>query len=52
MLDWLGEEEEANLIEDSVCKVLDEGEIRMPDIGGCSSTVEVGDAIASHVVHS
>lgn len=52
MLDWLGEVEEANLIEDAVCKVLDEGKIRTQDIGGCSSTVEVGDATASHVALS
>ena len=52
MLEWLGEVEEANLIEDAVCKVLEEGKIRTPDISGCSSTVEVGDAISSYVVRA
>jgi len=41
MLEWLNEVDEANLIEDAVCKVLEEGKIRTPDIGGRSSTIEV-----------
>jgi 3-isopropylmalate dehydrogenase len=49
MLEWLGEVEEADRIENAVCKVLEEGKIRTPDIGGNSSTVDVGDAIASHM---
>jgi isocitrate/isopropylmalate dehydrogenase len=52
MLEWLGEVDEATRIENAVCKVLEEGKVRTPDIGGCSSTVEVGDTIASHVTHS
>lgn len=47
MLEWLGREEEALMIENAVSTVLEEGEVRTPDIGGCSSTSEVGDAIAS-----
>lgn len=47
MLEWLGENEEADRIESAVCKVLEGSEIRTPDIGGSSSTAEVGDAIAS-----
>ena len=49
MLEWLGEGEEADRIENAVCTVLREGTIRTPDIGGNSSTVDVGDAIASNV---
>ena len=49
MLEWLGEVEEADRIENAVSTVLEEGRIRTPDIGGNSSTVDVGDAIASHV---
>jgi isocitrate/isopropylmalate dehydrogenase len=51
MLEWLGEVEEADRIENAVCTVLEEGKIRTPDIGGNSSTVDVGDAIASHITH-
>ena len=49
MLKWLGEKREEDLIEDSVCAVLAEGSVRTPDLGGSSSTSEVGDAIATHV---
>ena len=49
MLEWLGEVEAADRIENAVCAVLEEGQIRTPDIGGSSSTVDMGDAIASHV---
>jgi isocitrate/isopropylmalate dehydrogenase len=51
MLEWLGEVEEATRLENAVSKVLKEGKVRTPDIGGCSSTVEVGDTIASYVTH-
>ncbi|MCW4041703.1 MAG: isocitrate/isopropylmalate dehydrogenase family protein [Candidatus Bathyarchaeota archaeon] len=47
MLEWLGRGEEAQMIENAVSTVLQEGEVRTPDIGGFSSTSEVGDAIAS-----
>jgi isocitrate/isopropylmalate dehydrogenase len=52
MLEWLGEAEEAVRIENAVCKVLEEGKIRTPDIGGVSSTSDVGDAIASQVARN
>jgi len=35
------------MIENAVSTVLEEGKVRTPDIGGNSSTSEVGDAIAS-----
>jgi methanogen homoisocitrate dehydrogenase len=47
MLEWLGQEKEAQMIENAVSTVLEEGKVRTPDIGGNSSTSEVGDAIAS-----
>ena len=55
MLEWLGEESHARSIETAVCAVLTEGEVRTPDLGGGSSTSEVGDAIAirvADVLHS
>jgi len=52
MLEWLDEVEEASRIENAVCRVLEDGEIRTPDIGGFSSTADVGDAIASRIEKS
>ncbi|KON31423.1 hypothetical protein AC482_00880 [miscellaneous Crenarchaeota group-15 archaeon DG-45] len=49
MLEWLGEEKEARLIDEAVRAVLAEGKVRTPDLGGGSSTSELGEAIATHV---
>ena len=49
MLEWLGHSEEAQSIEEAVCGVLMEGMVRTPDLGGRSSTSEVGDAIAAYL---
>ena len=49
MLEWLGYGPEAWLIEMAVNEVLEEGNIRTPDIGGSSTTTMVGDAIAEKV---
>jgi isocitrate/isopropylmalate dehydrogenase len=46
MLDTLGEARAAEAVERAVCEVLREGNVRTRDIGGSSSTSEVGDAIA------
>jgi len=45
MLDCLGEAKVAQAIEDAVEKVLSEGKVRSHDLGGNSSTIEVGDEI-------
>jgi len=45
MLDCLGESKAAKVIEDAVEKVLIEGEVRSRDLGGNSSTIEVGDEV-------
>ena len=45
MLDHLGEVEASQAIEDAVEKVLSEGKVRSHDLGGNSSTVEVGDEV-------
>jgi 3-isopropylmalate dehydrogenase len=45
MLDCLGESKVAKAIEDAVEKVLSEGKVRSRDLGGDSSTIEVGDEV-------
>ncbi len=45
MLDCLGELKAAKAIEDAVEKILSEGKIRSRDLGGDSSTEEVGDEV-------
>jgi len=45
MLDHLGEVEASQAIEDAVEKVLSEGKVRSHDLGGNSSTVEVGNEV-------
>ncbi|KXB06983.1 3-isopropylmalate dehydrogenase [candidate division MSBL1 archaeon SCGC-AAA382C18] len=49
MLRELDEEEVADRIEQAVYEVLEEGNVRTYDLGGDSSTSEVGDAIAEKV---
>jgi len=49
MLDCLGETEAAQSIESAVEKVLSEGSTRSYDLGGKSSTSEVGDAITKNL---
>ena len=52
MLDWLGKKDEARAIESGVSGVLKEGKTRTPDLGGTSSTAEVGDAVVSQIQDS
>ncbi len=49
MLEQLGEKQSAKLVEEAVKKVLKDGKYRTKDLGGTSSTSEVGDAIADAV---
>jgi isocitrate/isopropylmalate dehydrogenase len=44
-LDCLGESKVAKVIENAVEKVLSEGKVRSRDLGGDSSTIEVGDEV-------
>ncbi len=46
MLEWLGEVDEARRVEAAVASVLVEGSVRTLDLGGGSSTMEVGDEVA------
>jgi 3-isopropylmalate dehydrogenase len=49
MLEELGEQKAADLLERAVIEVLKEGKVRTYDLGGTSTTSEVGDAIAKKV---
>ena len=49
MLEHLGEERAAALLEEAVAEVLAQGKVRTRDLGGRASTVEMGDAIAAQV---
>ena len=47
MLDWLGEAEKAAALERAIAAVIKEGRVRTYDMGGSSSTLEMGEAIAA-----
>jgi tartrate dehydrogenase/decarboxylase/D-malate dehydrogenase len=49
MLRHLGASEAADAIEDAIAKTLAESAVRTPDIGGSSSTAELGEAIAQRL---
>jgi len=46
MLEDLGEEAAARAVEAGVRKVVAEGRVRTPDMGGAASTAEMGEAVA------
>jgi isocitrate dehydrogenase (NAD+) len=47
MLRHLGEKDGAQAVERAVDTVLDRGDVRTPDLGGSSSTMDVAEAIAA-----
>jgi len=49
MLEHLGEEKAAIMLDQAVGEVLAEGKIRTRDLGGRASTIEMGDAIVARV---
>ena len=49
MLEHLGEQKAADKVERAVIEVLKEGKVRTYDLGGRSSTSDVGDAVAAKV---
>ena len=51
MLRHLGEEQAANAVETSIAQVLRTAKARTPDIGGTSSTREMGESIALHLTN-
>ena len=50
MLDFFGHEDWGKKVLDAIEAVLEDGAIRTPDIGGTSSTSQVGDAIAAKLI--
>jgi 3-isopropylmalate dehydrogenase len=50
MLDWLGEKEKATSLEKAVAEVVAEGQVRTYDLGGCSTTTEMAQAVAAKLV--
>ncbi len=46
MLDWLKEEQAADMVEAAVLKVLEEGKVKTPDLGGKNKTTEFAEAVA------
>jgi isocitrate/isopropylmalate dehydrogenase len=49
MLEWLGETEKGAAVEKAVAAVIREGRVRTYDMGGSSSTLDMGQAIAERL---
>ena len=49
MLDWLDETDKAMAVENAIAKVIREEKIRTYDMGGTSTTLEVGQAVADNL---
>jgi 3-isopropylmalate dehydrogenase len=49
MLDWLGETRMGAAVENAVAQVIKEGKVRTYDMGGSSTTLEMGQAIADRL---
>jgi len=49
MLDWLGETEKAQALEEAIAGVIMDGKVRTYDMGGESSTIDVAEAVAERL---
>lgn len=49
MLEWLGENEKAQQVENAVAEVIKEGRVKTYDMGGTNTTLEVAHAIADKI---
>ncbi len=49
MLNWLGENEKASIVEGAVAKVIETGRIRTYDMGGENTSLEVAQAVAAEI---
>ena len=47
MLDWLGETDKAQDLQNAIAQVIKEGKVRTYDMGGSNTTLEMGQAVAS-----
>jgi len=45
MLDWLGEKNNANKLDQAISNVIREGKVKTYDIGGCNTSLEVAEEI-------
>ena len=49
MLEWLGEKEKAEVLEEAIAAVIKKGEVRTYDLGGDCSTLDVAQAVAAEI---
>ena len=49
MLDWLGESETAQALQQAIADVIAEGNVRTYDLGGNNTTLEVAEAVAKRM---
>jgi len=49
MLDWLGESETAQVLEQAIADTIAEGKVRTYDLGGSNTTLEVAEAVAARL---
>jgi isocitrate/isopropylmalate dehydrogenase len=49
MLDWLGEKEKGERIDEATAAVIREGKVRTYDMGGSAKTLDIARAIASKI---
>jgi 3-isopropylmalate dehydrogenase len=49
MLDWLGEKDKAERLENAVASVIAEGTVRTYDMGGDNTTMELAEAVAARL---
>ena len=47
MLEWLGETAKAAALESAIAAVIKEGQVRTYDMGGKSTTLDMGRAVAA-----
>ena len=52
LLDYLGEEDSAHVVENAVFEILKEGKVLTYDLGGKAKTSELGEAIIAKLEHS
>ena len=49
MLDWLGEDAKASVLEEAVAQVIRKGQVRTYDMGGTHTTLEVAEAVSEFI---
>ncbi|MBA7620111.1 hypothetical protein ES703_27455 [subsurface metagenome] len=49
MLDYLEEKESAQILENSIAQVIEEGKVRTYDLGGTASTLDVTKEVARKI---